>query len=132
VSGQVQREVEWADRGNRADGKAAGHADAPARGRVEIKRDYLTADSLSLLGCNSEGQHTAIDFSEGVANGFAGFCRDEPPDLLTACGDALGDLAKSRAAHVGGQLASGLESGDGGRHGRLVLLGRGVECPACR
>src|ERR1035437_10126495 len=113
-------------------GKAAGHAQAAARGRFQVQRYALAADSPGLLGADAEGQDAAIHFGEGVANRLAGFGGDEPPDLLAACLDAIGDLAKCGAALVGRQLAGLLEGGDGGRHGLLVLLGRGVVRPARR
>ena len=82
VGGQVEREVERADRRDRADREASGDPDPVLRRRQQVERDDLAGHPFGLLGAEPEGQHRPVDLDQRVADRLAGLERDEPAELL--------------------------------------------------
>ncbi len=131
MGGQVEREVERADRRDRADREAPGDPDPVLRGRQQVERDQLAGHPLGLLGAEPEGQGRPVDLDQRVADRLAGLERDEPAELLAPRPEPGADLAQDPAALVGRQLAGDLEGGDGGLD-RLLVLGLGGVVGRCR
>ncbi len=124
VGGEVEREVERADRRDRADREAPGDPHpALARGR-DVERDRLADHPLRLLRAEPERDDRSIDLDEGVADRFAGLGGEELSELLAAGLDPGADVAQDRAPLVGGQVAGDLERLHGGLD-RLLVLGLG-------
>jgi PPK2 family polyphosphate:nucleotide phosphotransferase len=124
VGGEVEREVERADRGNRAGRVSPRDPDASLAAGHQVERDDLPAQPLRLLGTQPEGERRAIHLDERVPDRLAGLERDQPAQLLAARADAAADVAERGRALVGGQPAGHLERDDRRPDGLLVLLGR--------
>ena len=127
VGGQVEREVERADRGHRPDRERPGDPEPALRRRQQVERDRLAGHPLRLLGAEPEGQDGAVDLDERVPDRLARLEADEPAELLASGGDPGADLAQGAATLVGGKPAGLGEGRDRGRRPprRTALAWRG-------
>src|SRR5581483_11369495 len=109
---QVEREVEGADRADRAEWKAFDEAYRAGQRGLEVDRFVACAEAFDLLGGESQHADRAADLGARVVDGLAGAQRDRALEL----GAPLGDTAAHRGQYLGAPCARQLARlGEGAR-----------------
>ena len=98
VRHQVQREVEWRDAENGADGKAADQTGAVIVARGPVEGQQLAADALGFFSGNAEGLDGALDFGARRGERLAGFKRDAAGEIECVMFDSVGDVLEHAGA----------------------------------
>ena len=113
VGDQIERKIEGSDGQDRTDGKALHESPAAFVAFGQVERQALAAEAGGFFGGGFEGEHGAIDFSAGQANGLAGFGDDELGEALLLLDERGGDVFEDFAALPAGQGAGAAQAGDG-------------------
>ena len=124
VRDQVEREVERRDGQDGADGKALDQSPAAFVAFGQVEGDGFAAQAHGFFGGGLEGEHGAIDFSAGQAQGLAGFGDDELSEALLLLDEGGGDVFEDFAAFPTRKGAGAAQAGDGVIDG-LARIGAG-------
>src|SRR5262249_49862382 len=122
VGNKVNREIEWSDAGDRADGEASYDAPAPGGELLPVEGKIFAVDASAFLGGYVEGEDGAIDFDARGLDGLAGLLRECAGKFFFAFGHERGDLTENSLSFEGGEAARCAEGFDSGGDGGVGVL----------
>ena len=127
VRGEVEREVERADAGHRADRVAAHDPVAAPVGRSPVERQPLSVDAEGLLGGGPEREGAASHLTACVADRLPGLARKQHGELVGIALDACCHVGEGVAARVARKAPRLVERGHGRGRGPIQLVGPSLE-----